>query len=207
MIDSLHGEVLHVGLNYVVIECSGVGYRATAAPSLLGTLRKGEDARILVTMNVRDDGIDLYAFESDEARQMFAMLRKVSGVGPTSAMAICSIYNPQDFARIIANEDDDALKAVKGIGKRTAERIIVDLKSKAAVFDSGDSGNEPSSGIDGQAEAATQDGVVGTVTEALVELGFPEKQAERTAHSAAADGGSVSEILKRALRSMSSERN
>lgn len=207
MIDSLHGEVLHVGLNHVVIECAGVGYRATAAPSLLGTLRKGEDARILVTMNVRDDGIEFYAFDSDEARQMFAMLRKVSGVGPTSAMAICSVHNPADFARIITNEDDDALKAVKGIGKRTAERIIVDLKSKVAVFDSGDSASAPLPGVDGQSEADTQDDVVGTVTQALVELGFPEKQAERTAQSAATDGGSVSEILKRALRSMSSERN
>ena len=207
MIDSLHGEVLHVGLNYVVIECSGVGYRATAAPSLLGTLRKGEDARILVTMNVRDDGIDLYAFESDEARQMFAMLRKVSGVGPTSAMAICSIFKPDEFARIITNEDDAELRNVKGIGKRTAERIIVDLKSKAAVFDSGDSATEPQSGVGGNSEADADSGVVGTVTQALVELGFPEKQAEKTATSAAADGGSVPEILKRALRSMSSERN
>lgn len=122
-------------------------------------------------------------------------------------MAICSIFKPDEFARIITNEDDVELRNVKGIGKRTAERIIVDLKSKVAVFDAGDSASEPQSGVGGDSEADADSGVVGTVTQALVELGFPEKQAEKTATSVAADGGSVSAILKRALRSMSSERN
>lgn len=137
---------------------------------------------------------------------MFTLLRTVSGVGPTSALAICSIYNPSDFARIIATGDDAALKMVKGIGKRTAERIIVDLKSKVAKFAVSGTADDGTHAASGQATAASQDGSIGTVVQALVELGFPEKDAESSARSAAKSGGSVSTILKRALQALSSER-
>jgi holliday junction DNA helicase RuvA len=169
MISSVRGEVLDVALDHVVIEAAGIGYRVNATPSTLATLRQGSQARLITAMIVREDSMTLYGFPDSDTRDLFLTLLSVSGVGPRLAMATLAVHDAPALRRALADSDVAALTRVPGIGKRGAERMVLELHDKVGAGAAGTSGGAPA--INGHA-------VRSPVVEALVGLGFAAKQAE-----------------------------
>jgi len=169
MIASIRGEVLDVALDHAVIEASGVGYRINATPSTLSTLRRGTEARLVTAMIVREDSMTLYGFADADARDLFSTLLSVSGVGPKIALATLAVHDAPALRHALADGDITALTRVPGIGKRCAERMVLELRDKVGPV--GAAVGLPS--VNGHA-------VRGPVVEALVGLGFALKQAEET---------------------------
>ena len=134
MIASVRGELLRRMPGDVVIEAAGVGYRlAVSAETLARLPAAGEEARLLTHLVMRDDTMQLYGFASDSERELFLMLIGVQSVGPKVALAVLSGGAPRELLNAIASGDSARFQAVPGIGKRTAERIIVELREKVAV--------------------------------------------------------------------------
>ncbi|MEZ2189046.1 Holliday junction branch migration protein RuvA [Corynebacterium sp. CCM 9204] len=169
MIASLHGEVIDVGLNTAVIECAGVGYLFTATPQTLATLHRGEHTRVLTTLVVREDAMNLYGFTDPESREMFTLLQTVSGLGPRLALAAQSVFDPGELAVAIGGGDVRGLQRIPGVGKRMAERMIVDLKDKVGTYTAG--------GAPEKTEVVPGMIIPQQVVEALIGLGFPERTA------------------------------
>jgi Holliday junction DNA helicase RuvA len=167
MIASIRGEVLDVALDHVVIEAAGVGYKLMATPSTLATLRRGSEARLVTAMIVREDSQTLYGFPDSDARDLFLTLLGVSGVGPKIALATLAVYDAPALRQALADGDVTALTRVPGIGKRGAERLVLELRDKIGPVGTAAS----SMAVNGHA-------VRGPVVEALVGLGFAAKQAE-----------------------------
>ena len=165
MIASVCGEVLDVALDHVVIEAAGVGYRVNATPSTLATVRRGERTRLITAMVVREDSMTLYGFADADARDLFQTLLTVSGVGPRIALATLAVHDAPALRQVLADGDVTALTRVPGIGKRGAERMVLELRDKVGVSRAG-------------APALNGHAIRGPVVEALVGLGFPAKQAE-----------------------------
>ena len=167
MIASVRGDVLEIALDHAVIEAAGVGYKVMATPATLATLRRGTEARLITAMIVREDSMTLYGFSDGEARDLFTTLLGVSGVGPKIALATLAVYDATALRRALADGDVTALTRVPGIGKRGAERMVLELRDKIGATPGGPG-----------AASATGHAVRTPVVEALVGLGFPAKQAE-----------------------------
>ena len=167
MIASVRGDVLDIALDHAVIEAAGVGYKVMCTPATLATLKRGAEARLITAMIVREDSMTLYGFADGEARDLFQQLLGVSGVGPKIALATLAVYDPAALRQALADGDVTALTRVPGIGKRGAERLVLELRDKIGAM-AGPSGTVAAIGH-----------VIRTpVVEALVGLGFPIKQAE-----------------------------
>lgn len=192
MIGSVRGEVLEIALDHVVVEAGGIGYRVNATPATLGTLRRGDEARLVTSMIVREDSMTLYGFASREARELFGLLQTVSGVGPRLAMATLAVLEPDALRAALADGNTAALTRVPGIGKRGADRMVVELRDKVAAFTGASDATPTVSG------SPIRDQIV----EALVGLGFTIKQAEPATDTVLADdpGAEVSTALRAALK-------
>jgi holliday junction DNA helicase RuvA len=133
VIASVRGEVLYRMGGEVVIEAAGVGYKlAVSSETLAAVPGAGEEARLFTHLVLRDDGIHLYGFSTQSERELFLMLIGVQSVGPKVALAVLSGGTPRELLNAIASGDSARFQAVPGIGKRTAERIIVELREKVA---------------------------------------------------------------------------
>lgn len=192
MIASVHGEILDIALDHVVIEAGGIGYRINTTPATLAGLRRGEQARLATAMIVREDSMTLYGFVDAEACELFGLLQTVSGVGPRLAMATLAVLEPDALRAALADGNTAALTRVPGIGKRGAERMIVELRDKVAAF--GATGSSP--------VAAGASPLRDQIVEALVGLGFTPRQAEPAADKVLAEepGADVSTALRSALK-------
>jgi Holliday junction DNA helicase RuvA len=170
MIAAVRGEVLLRRPDHVVIDASGVGYRLTvSAETLKAVPGTGREAFLHAEVIARDDSLALYGFASEEERDLFALLISVSGVGPKVATAVLSGGPARDLLRAIAAGDAKRFQAVPGIGKRTAERIIVELRDKVA--DSLEEEIVEGLAEGGDARALARDG--------LVNLGYAPLEAEQ----------------------------
>ncbi|MBW0274730.1 Holliday junction ATP-dependent DNA helicase RuvA [Nocardia sp. MH4] len=178
MIASVRGEVLEIALDHVVIEAAGVGYRLNATPATLAGLSRGEETRLYTAMIVREDSMTLFGFADTEARDLFGLLQTVSGVGPRLAMAVLAVLEPEALRKALAESNVAALTRVPGIGKRGAERMVVELRDKVNLV-------PVPAGPPGAQVPVTP--VREQVTEALVGLGFPVKQAEPAVDAVLAD--------------------
>jgi Holliday junction DNA helicase RuvA len=139
VIASVKGEVIVRRPDHVVVECAGVGYRlAVSATTLRNVPRAGDEALLHTHLVTRDDGMHLYGFGAEAERDLFLMLIGVQGVGPKVALAVLSGGSPRELLNAIASGDSARFQAAPGIGKRTAERIIVELREKVAGETSGD---------------------------------------------------------------------
>ncbi|OBH55353.1 Holliday junction branch migration protein RuvA [Mycobacterium sp. E2479] len=195
MIASVRGEVLEVALDHVVIEAAGVGYRVNATPTTLSTLRTGAEARLITAMIVREDSMTLYGFADTETRDLFLTLLSVSGVGPRLAMATLAVHDAGALRQALHDGDVTALTRVPGIGKRSAERMVLELRDKVGA---GLGAGEPSTGA-----ALNGHAIRGPVVEALVGLGFAVKQAEEATDKVlAADHDATTASALRAALSM-----
>jgi Holliday junction DNA helicase RuvA len=139
VIASVRGEVIVRRPEHVVVECAGVGYRlAVSANTLRSVPAAGSEALLHTHLVTRDDGMHLYGFGSEAERELFLMLIGVQSVGPKVALAVLSGGTPRELLNAIASGDSARFQAVPGIGKRTAERIIVELREKVGGEPSGD---------------------------------------------------------------------
>ena len=128
----LNGVVAEMEANLAVIDCGGVGYACATTNYTLSQLKKGERAKLYTYMNVREDAVDLFGFSSQSELHSFKLLLGVSGVGPKAALAILSTNTPANLAMAVVMSDEKALTAAPGIGKKIAQRIILELKDKLA---------------------------------------------------------------------------
>lgn len=180
MIASIRGIVVDIALDHAVLEASGVGYRVNATPSTLATLSRGVESTLVTTLIVREDSQTLYGFSDKESRDLFTLLLTVSGVGPRIAMATLAVLDPDALRAALADSDVAALTRVPGIGKRGAERMVVELRDKVDAL-VGSSGASVVPGSGGSNSVRDQ------IVEALIGLGFPAKQAEQTTDAVLAD--------------------
>lgn len=191
MIASVRGAVLSVGLDHAVVEVGGVGLAVHAAPATLATLRRGEQVRLDTSLVVREDSLTLYGFADAAARELFVLLQTVSGVGPRLALAMLAVLEPDILRSALAEGDLTVLTQVPGIGRKGAERLVVELRDKVGAPASG-------SVVGCGGPVRTQ------VTEALVGLGFAARHAEQTVDGVLAERGgaedaNTSEVLRIAL--------
>lgn len=188
MIDSLNGEVISIGLDHGVIECGGVGYRFLATPPTLGRLTRGEKARVLTTLVVKEDAMTLYGFSDEDAREMFHRLTTVTGLGPKLALAALSVFEPAELAGHITAGDAKMIQTIPGVGKKMADRLVLELKDKLAGVYGAQSA--AAVGASAQSAVAQNRGVslaTEQVVEALVGLGFPEKNARAAVEAVIAE--------------------
>jgi holliday junction DNA helicase RuvA len=189
VIASIRGPVVTRLPGDVVIEAAGVGYRLNVSTETLSSLpRAGEQATLLTHLILRDDGMHLYGFASDAERELFLMLIGVQGVGPKVALAVLSGGAPRELLNAIATGDTARFQAVPGIGKRTAERIIVELREKVAGKATDDIVVRRTSSDDPRTLAR----------EGLLGLGFTPQEADKLLGEA--DGDSPEELIAGALR-------
>ncbi len=191
MIASVRGEVLVRRPDHVVIESAGVGYRlAVSAETLRAVPGRGKDATLHTELVARDDSLSLYGFASEEERDLFLQLTSVSGVGPKVALAVLSGGAPRELLRAIATGDAKRFQAVPGIGKRTAERIIVELRERIAAALDEAALARASDGEGEEPRSLARDG--------LLNLGYTPGEAERLLDGA--EGESAEELVGAALR-------
>ena len=133
MIYSVTGKLIHTEATLAVVECAGVGYACRTTQTTLAALGSlGSEVRLFTHLSVREDAVELFGFADRDELSCFELLITVSGIGPKAALAILSDLTPNRFALLVASGDSSALTKVKGIGKKSAERIVVDLKDKLA---------------------------------------------------------------------------
>jgi holliday junction DNA helicase RuvA len=182
VIASVRGQVLSVELDHAVVEVGGVGLAVHAVPATLATLRRGEAARLATSLVVREDSLTLYGFADATARELFVLLQTVSGVGPRLALATLAVLEPDTLRAALADGDLTVLTRVPGIGRKGAERLVVELRDKVGGFAPTASGPATHGG-----------GAVRTqVAEALVGLGFAARQAEQAVDAVLAEADSES---------------
>jgi holliday junction DNA helicase RuvA len=191
MIASVSGEVLVRRPDHVVIDANGVGYRlAVSAETLKSVPARGKRASLHAHLVAREDALSLYGFASEEERDLFLHLISVGGVGPKVAMAALSGGPVRELLRAIAAGDAKRFQAVPGIGKRTAERIIVELREKVA--------GEIEADTDSAAAVTGEDDPRSLAREGLLNLGYTPPEAEKLL--SAAEGETAEEIVQSALR-------
>ncbi len=202
MISLLRGEVAVRRADHVVILCDSVGYRAAvSAETLRHVPPVGEQVTLHAHLIVRDDALALYGFHAEQERDLFLMLLSVQAVGPKVALAVLSGGSPRELIMAIAAGDAARFQAVPGIGKRTAERIIVELREKVVVRSDADTADESilaSRGPGGADGVDDSDSGRGLARAGLIELGYAPGEADELLREA--EGDSAEALLAHALR-------
>jgi Holliday junction DNA helicase RuvA len=194
----LHGElVARTPQGEIVLDVGGVGYRLTVSPTLLAAVGdRGADVELHVHTHVREDAIVLYGFASAEERRCFEALLGAHGVGPALALSILSALRPTDLIRAVLHEDLGALCTVPGVGRKTAARLVLDLRSRLEL---------PEFAGDGIPGSQSTSEARGEVRAALAELGYGPEEIRR-ALEGGSDEGTVEELLRQALRELAGAR-
>lgn len=211
MITSVRGPVLEVRLEHAVIEVGGVGLAVQVTPGTAVNLRVGEEARLATTFVVREESLTLYGFVDRDERDVFETIQTVSGIGPRTALAMLAVLSPEELRSAVAREDLKSLMTVPGIGRKGAQRIVLELADRLG----------PPRGVVAAA-SGRQPAVVdhrGQVIEALEGLGWTGRAAEEAVETVVAaragapgDGdpgvaaSDVSEVLRAALRELGGRR-
>jgi Holliday junction DNA helicase RuvA len=182
----------------VLVAVHGVGYRVSVPAPLAGAMVTGAEVELFVHTHVRDDDIVLYGFATVEDRRCFEVLIGAHGVGPSLALAMLSAIGPAALARAVVSDDIDALCTVPGVGRKTAARLVLELKSKFGAGNLVATGG----GSDDRGDGAR---VRSEVRAALAELGYEPDEIRRALHGAG-DEGPAEELLRRALRELAGAR-
>jgi len=193
MIAFVRGRVAALTLNAVVVDVGGVGYHVFCTPGTIAGLRLGEEAELATSMVVREDSQTLYGFADVEERDMFELVQTASGVGPKVAQAMLAVLTPDSLRTAIATEDHATLTAVPGIGRKGAERIVVELKDRVGT---------PTASVSATASAGWRE----QVRDALQGLGWSVRDAEQAVEKVAPEADAdpdVPTLLRAALRTLS----
>jgi len=195
MIASVSGVVKATTLNSAIIEVGGVGIQVLLPARFAASLVVGTHAEIFTTLVVREDSLTLFGFDRTDSRNFFELLQTVSGIGPKVAQSALSIYEPEELVSAIASENSAALERIPGLGKKGAQRTVLELKDKV-----GELVRSNNSGRTSKSHWRTQ------LQSALIGLGFTARDAEATIDAVASDLGvkidetDISELLKLALQ-------
>ena len=195
----LSGTVAHIEPYLAVIDCGGVGYACRTTNYTLSTLKKGEKGKLLTHVNVREDAFEIYGFATQEELTLFRQLIGVSGVGPKAALAILSSGTPSNLALSIITGDEKALTAAPGVGKKIAQRIILELKDKLAKGQTLTVGGET---YGGTGVTVIPENKASEAAAALAVLGYSQGEINVALKGIDLDGHSLEEIIKLALKKM-----
>ncbi len=171
MIATLRGVIAHLGVDEVVLECAGVGYGLRMTGTDQGLLQKGSEAHVYIYEHIKEDAHDLYGFLSSDTKKLFIQLLTVKNIGPKGAMAILDIDQVPGVRQAIADGDIKKLQTAKGVGKRAAEQIVVELRDKVGIV----SGEEADAVVSRGSVNKNDDALLG-----LIALGFSEADALET---------------------------
>ncbi len=198
MITYLRGLLSELSPTNAIIDCGGVGYLVGISLNTYSALStQSGEVKLHTVQIIREDSHQLYGFASKDERELFVLLTSVSGIGPNTARVILSQYNTQELGSILSLGQVDALKAVKGIGLKTAQRIILELKGKLKLDDT-----DLNSQALGNGSAATTSQTSEEAISALKMLGYPEAAAQKTVRTLISTSPllSVEDIIKQALK-------
>jgi Holliday junction DNA helicase RuvA len=203
MISRLKGTVADVDGEVAVIDVGGVGYEVHCSSALLSMLNIGNEVTVTVYTDVKEDSIRLFGFESPAERHVFLLLNRVSGMGPRSSLDVVSNVAIRDLLRAIGSGDVRSLMSIKGVGKKKAERIVVELKDLVATMAGERSSNLRSMVSVERSPHGAPGGLAGDAVSALEVLGFPRRDAE-AAVGKALEGApaydAVGDLVREALR-------
>lgn len=196
----LNGTVAHIAPYLAVIDCGGVGYACKTTNYTLSTIKKGEQAKLYTVFSVKQDGIDLFGFSTQEELNLFNLLTSVNGVGPKAALSILSTAQPSSLALSIITEDVKALTAAQGVGKKIAQRIVLELKDKLAkeqgtAFTNGPVNSTPGSTL-------IPEDKVSEAGAALAVLGYSQSEINAALKGIDTASLTVEEVIKQALKRM-----
>jgi Holliday junction DNA helicase RuvA len=189
MITHLNGKLIEKNPTNLIIECGGIGYEVKISLNTFSTISSDESILIYTQFIVREDAQLLYGFAIKEEREMFNHLISVSGIGPNTAMIMLSSLSTEDIAQAIQAEDVSTIQSIKGIGVKTAQRVIIDLKDKMLKFNIS-TGNIFSANNTNRFDALT----------ALVSLGFDKKAADKALDKVSTGEETVEKLIKGALK-------
>lgn len=199
MLNYISGLVADISPNLAVIDCGGVGFEINTSAYTVSQLKAGEKAKLFTYMYIREDCMDLYGFASKSEKRCFEMLIGVSGVGPKAAIAILSIGSPENLIMNIISGNDKALTAAPGIGKKIAQRIILELKDKLAKETQEISfGDVPSFST----VSASGNTKISDASAALVVLGYSSAEINSALKKIDVENLSLEEIIKASLKQM-----
>ncbi len=193
----LDGKVAELGQGMAVIDCNGVGYLVNTSLTTQSRLKVGERSKLYISESVREDAFELFGFATKSEKRNFDLLIGVSGVGPKAALSILSAYTPEALAMAILSGDEKALTVAPGIGKKIAQRVILELKDKLAK-ESGDFELPMKSG----APVAVGDGKLSDAAAALAVLGYGPAEINVALKGVDVAPLTVEEIIKAALKNM-----
>ena len=196
MIYYVHGEVTVLEPGFAVIDCNGVGYGCAVTAYTAAQLKLGQKAKLYITEAIREDAFDLYGFVSREEQRCYQLLTSVNGVGPKAAMSILSSGGPQNFTLAVMTGDEKMLTAAQGIGKKIAQRIILELKDKV-----GGGAMEMDFSAGPAVVALVTNNAAALANAALQELGYSPAEVATALKGAPADA-STEELVRFALRNM-----
>lgn len=192
MFDYISGKVATVTENRVVIDCGGVGFALTASAFACAECSRKTEVKMPVYLAVREDALELFGFGSEKERELFLLLITVSGVGPKLAISVLSGMNAERLGAAVACADVAALSSIKGVGKKTAERIALELKGKVAdIMGESVLGANAIEGV----ELPNEEAVL-----ALISLGYERKEAENTVRKVAKQDMTTEQIIRAALK-------
>ena len=205
MISFIRGAVVHAGVDHLIVDLGSVGVQAQCTPAAAGSVRVGDLVELLTTMVVREDGWTLFGFLDADERDVFEKVQTVSGIGPRIALALLGTLSPDELRRAVATGDEAALTAVSGIGRKGAQRLILELADKIGA----PSLMGASAGASARADSG---GWQAAVAAGLVSLGWSAREADAAVAgldadvvaSATPEGADpdVSTLLKAALRGL-----
>ena len=193
----LNGKITILDNNLAVVDCAGVGYACHCSSYTQSQLRVGQEHRLFTHVNVKEDAFDIYGFSGREELRLFEKLTAVTGVGPASALAILSVLSPDQLTLAILTGDEKSITRAKGIGAKSAKRIILELKDKLG----GELDFSAGPGV-APVPVARDSGKVALAAAALAELGYTQSEAAAALKGADAEKLSVEELVRYGLRAM-----
>ena len=194
----LNGTVVELGQNLVVIDCSGIGFALNATLHTISKLKTGEKSKLYVAEAIGESNYDLYGFADKTEKRCFEMLISVSGIGPKAALSILSYTTPEGLALSVMNNDIKALTAAPGIGKKIAQRVILELKDKIAKEMDTSEVSIPAAA----APAAVENSNVSDAMTALTVLGYSSAEVAPILRQMDLSGMNAEQIIKAVLRHM-----